>query len=178
MVRAQIGNEIGVAAVDKADESALAAITADGANTITVSVADARQIPVGIVVDLVNKTTGAVLASARTITAKDATTGVLTYSGADVAAVPGTTQVYVTGGYEAAVPTQPLSAPREDYVNLNGGPSPGSGFDNTIFGSIDAMRARLTAISATTYSSAELDKMTLNDMIYAIRVNDMPGSIK
>jgi hypothetical protein len=40
------------------------------------------------------------------------------------------------------------------------------------------MRDRLTAISATTYSAAELDKMTYNDMVYAIRVNDYAGSIK
>lgn len=37
---------------------------------------------------------------------------------------------------------------------------------------IAAMRARLTAISAATYPAATLDKMTWNDMLYAIRIND------
>jgi hypothetical protein len=37
---------------------------------------------------------------------------------------------------------------------------------------IAAARARLTAISAATYPAATLDKMTFNDMIYAIRIND------
>lgn len=178
MARAMVGNEVGVTAVDRADEAALGAITADGANTFTVSVADARNFRNGQVIDLVNKSTGAVLASARTVVSVDSVTGIVTYSGADVATVPGTTQPYLAGSYEAAVPTQPLGAPREDYVNINGGLSVGTGFDNRAFGSIDAMRVRLQAISATTYSDAELDKMTVNDMIYAIRVNDQPGSIK
>lgn len=39
---------------------------------------------------------------------------------------------------------------------------------------IQSMRARLTAISATAYSSANLDAMTLNDMIYALRTADDP----
>lgn len=32
--------------------------------------------------------------------------------------------------------------------------------------------ARLTAISATIYSQANLDKMTANDKVYALRLND------
>lgn len=35
-----------------------------------------------------------------------------------------------------------------------------------------AIDARLTAISATTYSQSRLDTMTLNDKIYALRVQD------
>jgi hypothetical protein len=42
---------------------------------------------------------------------------------------------------------------------------------------IASMRARLTAISGTTYTTARLDTMTANDMMYAIRVNDEPTSI-
>ena len=37
---------------------------------------------------------------------------------------------------------------------------------------IEAIRARLTAIDGTLYSAANLDKLTYNDMIYALRVND------
>ena len=36
---------------------------------------------------------------------------------------------------------------------------------------------RLTAISATTYTQAVLDKMTLNDKIYAVRLADDADSI-
>jgi hypothetical protein len=52
-----------------------------------------------------------------------------------------------------------------------------SGTTWTNIGDIAAARARLTAISGTTYPAAVLDKMTFNDMIYAIRVNDEAGSI-
>ncbi len=43
--------------------------------------------------------------------------------------------------------------------------------------SVSAMRTRLAAISGTTYSSANLDIMTTNDMVYALRVNDDSGTI-
>lgn len=42
---------------------------------------------------------------------------------------------------------------------------------------VASMRARLTAISAATYPAATLDKMTTNDMLYAIRLNDEAASI-
>jgi len=40
-----------------------------------------------------------------------------------------------------------------------------------------AINARLTAINGTLYSAANLDKMTLNDKIYALRVLDDSGTI-
>lgn len=40
------------------------------------------------------------------------------------------------------------------------------------FKDIAAMRTRLTAISATTFTAARLDAMTKNDMVYALRLND------
>lgn len=40
------------------------------------------------------------------------------------------------------------------------------------------LRTRLAAISAGTYTSAYLDKMTHNDMLYALRLNDFPLSVK
>lgn len=38
--------------------------------------------------------------------------------------------------------------------------------------SVAALRARLTAISAVTYSTAVLEQMSVNDMIYAVRMSD------
>jgi hypothetical protein len=37
---------------------------------------------------------------------------------------------------------------------------------------VTALRARLTAISAGTYTAAVLNTMTKNDMVYAVRLND------
>lgn len=62
--------------------------------------------------------------------------------------------------------------------NLNGGADDRTGHWDTDYPTIASLRARLQAINATTYSNAQLDKMTLNDMIYAVRVNDAPGTIK
>ena len=45
------------------------------------------------------------------------------------------------------------------------------------FSDIAGMRTRLTAISATAYSAANLDKMTRNDMMYALRLADEAASI-
>jgi hypothetical protein len=39
----------------------------------------------------------------------------------------------------------------------------------TNMGSVSAMRTRLAAINGTYYTSARLDAMTENDMIYALR---------
>jgi hypothetical protein len=43
--------------------------------------------------------------------------------------------------------------------------------------SISAMRTRLAAINAGYYTAAQLDSMTTNDMVYALRVNDDATSI-
>jgi autotransporter translocation and assembly factor TamB len=186
VVRAQVGNEVGVQAVGRAGGSGgasfpglLADITADGANTFTISAAAARTLRPGMKIDLVAKTTGVVLAAGRNITGVDTTTGVVTYSGADVATVAGTTGVYTPGSWKAALSTGATNLNnRDEYTNLNGGGAPQYAFDQLSFGSVQAMRDRLQTISATTYSDAELDKMTYNDLIYAIRVNDASGSIK
>ena len=163
MANAQVGNRLGHAAVG--NSGYVAGISADGANTVTVD--DVRDVPVGANVDLVNKNTGAVLASNRTVQSLTSA-GVLTYSGADVAAVPGTTVVVLTG-----------TTTQTGYSNLNGGSSPNDGFN--MGGSeqtIGSLRARLQQSNGTTYSNAELDKMTENDMIYALRLIEAPGSLK
>lgn len=61
--------------------------------------------------------------------------------------------------------------------NINGGDNVGAGLDDDDCDTLDAMRARLAAISGTTYTTAQLNKMTFNDMRYAIRLADYPGSI-
>jgi hypothetical protein len=160
MARAQVGNIHGYAAVGTG--GVLANITADGVNTVTID--DTFGVPVGSFIDIINKTTGAVLASNRQIT-NLTSAGVLTYSGADVAAVPGTHVVSVTGAVSG-------------YSNLNGGPTPGEGFTMGGEGmTVDRLRSRLSAINSVTYSATELDKMTLNDMRYALRLFEAPGSI-
>jgi hypothetical protein len=62
----------------------LAAVVADGANTVTVD--SVQFLRVNMRVDMVDSGTDAVLASNRTITAINASTKVVTYSGADVTA--------------------------------------------------------------------------------------------
>jgi len=65
---------------------ALASVTADGSNTVTVD--SVQFLRVNMVIDIVDYlgTPGTILASARTITAINASTKVVTYSGADVTA--------------------------------------------------------------------------------------------
>lgn len=65
---------------------ALASVTADGVNTVTVD--SVQYLRVNMVIDIVDYigVPGTILASARTITAINASTKVVTYSGADVTA--------------------------------------------------------------------------------------------
>lgn len=45
------------------------------------------------------------------------------------------------------------------------------------YASMSAIDTRLTAINGTIYSAENLAKMTLNDKIYALRINDDSGTI-
>lgn len=63
---------------------ALAAVTADGANTVTVD--SVQYLRIGMRIDLIDSTNDTVLASNRTISALNESTKVVTYSGADVTA--------------------------------------------------------------------------------------------
>ena len=63
---------------------ALAAVTADGANTVTVD--SVQYLRVGMRIDFIDSTNDTVLASNRTISAINASTKVVTYSGADATA--------------------------------------------------------------------------------------------
>lgn len=79
----------------------LCQITADGANTVTVD--NLQYLRVGMIVDIVNQSTDAVLASARTITAINKATRVVTYNGADVTAVAGTHTLCVEGNWKKEI---------------------------------------------------------------------------
>lgn len=46
------------------------------------------------------------------------------------------------------------------------------------YASISALRTRLAAIDAAYYTSARLDQMTVNDMVYAVRLADDGTSIQ
>ncbi len=62
--------------------------------------------------------------------------------------------------------------------NINGGDDAQAGFNLTGNAlSISSMRTRLTAINAGYYTAAKLNNLSYNDMIYAIRQNDAPGTI-
>lgn len=162
MANQQVGNTRGLPIVGYGDHK-MAEITADGANTVTIDTT--KKIRVGDNIDILNKATKAVLASARQVTGLTSA-GILTYGGADVAAVPGTHAVYRGG---TGAPT--------GSVSLSGGPTEQDGFDMGI-GTIAQLRARLQQFNATTYSNAELDKMTENDMVYAARLLDNSLSVK
>ncbi len=179
MVRAMLGSEVGVTSRDKSNETMLGAVVSVTANNFVVSAADFRNFKVGQIIDLLVAATGSATggAAGRTVTGANSATNTITYSGADIATLDNTFAAYLTGQWEPVTPTVVNGVSRDGYANLNGGPGPYSGFDHPAFGSIQQMRDRLTAISGTTYSSAQLDLMTYNDLVYAIRVNDASGTI-
>lgn len=62
--------------------------------------------------------------------------------------------------------------------NLNGSTTVQGEHEDTDYTSISALRSRLAAIDSGYYTTDRLDKMTYNDMVYAVRVNDSPSTIK
>jgi hypothetical protein len=46
------------------------------------------------------------------------------------------------------------------------------------YATIATLKARLTAISATSYTVDRLNKMTKNDMVMAVRLNDDAAGVK
>jgi hypothetical protein len=180
MARAQIGNDPGLTAVDKTNETLLGSVVSVTANNFVVSAAEFRNFKVGQTIDLLVEATGSATggAAGRTVVGLNSATNTVTYSGDDIATLDDSFAAYRAGAWEPATPVSAGGVTKDLYTNFNGGTSLGSGFDSNVFGSIDAMRARLKVIASTTYTDAELDKMTMNDMVYAIRLNDAPGSIK
>lgn len=173
MADTQVGNVLGVAQVGRSLPAVGGAITADGANTVTVT--SAGQVRTGAFYDLVHGTTGAVLASNRQVT-NVTSAGVVTYSGGDVAAVPGTT-ILVPTGY--VLPVQNVAS--SSYVNVNGGTDPSHGFDlppSVVLDNIGSMKEYLLSLGKTAYTAASLMSMTTNDLVYACRQELTPAGIK
>jgi hypothetical protein len=163
----QVGNAHGIAAVGQRD--LLASITAEGANTVTVVASELPKLHAGMVIDILHRTTFAALALDRTIT-NITSAGVVTYDGADVAATTAH-GIYLAN---SDVLTEGIAT----RSNENGGPIPRRPFEDNNMESIGEMRDRLTAIDATFYTAARLNTMTMNDMIFALRTEDKPQSIK
>lgn len=162
MADQQVGNILGVAANGN-QPTLLSAITADGANTITIS--DLSRIVVGMFVDIVTKASGAVVATNRQIT-NLTSAGVATYSGGDITATVAE-GVYPVGGWAPA-----------GIANLNGGVAANIGYDLDDADTIATLKTRLTAIDSSGYSAARLATMTVNDMVYALRLNLAPATVR
>lgn len=88
------------------------------------------------------------------------------------------------GGLPGIAAANNGGAPNRSNINGAGGSNgtnsidPQWGYLDNDQLSISAMRTRLTAIDAAFYTAAKLNTMTFNDMVYAIRVNDNPLTIK
>ena len=54
--------------------------------------------------------------------------------------------------------------------NINGGDELLAGYNSANFDTLGAMRTRLAALSGAYYTTAVLNQMTWNDMVYALRV--------
>ncbi len=81
----------------------LATVTADGSNTVTV--ANAQYLEIGMFIDIRTRSTGAAIATSRTITAITAA-GVVTYDGADATA-SATDGIYRAGNYASGTKREP-----------------------------------------------------------------------
>ena len=171
MANVQIGNALGVAATGPQpnEGTKLADISAEGVNTFTTTVGELRNLRVGQNIDFRTKTTGALVAN-RNITIINVS-GVVTYDGAD-AATTVAEGVYTAGGYSPVDTAAPFYK-----VNLNGGPAADRGYDHAFAHTLADMRARLTAKNGAYYTSARLDGMSWNDLVYALRLEDAPLSV-
>lgn len=61
--------------------------------------------------------------------------------------------------------------------NINGGDDDGAGYNDADQLTEDALNTRLQAIDSSLYTDTHLEQMTRNDKVYALRVNDDPGTI-
>lgn len=89
----------------------------------------------------------------------------------------------LTGGGSSATvatttPGDTTSPVFKSNTNLSGTDLANTGFSDADLLSIAAMRSRLATIDAGLYTAAYLNGMTYNDMVYAIRLNDHPQTIK
>jgi hypothetical protein len=161
MADSQIGSTIGLCA--RPISPLIANITADGANTVTVT--EWRRLRLNQHVDIRTKATGAVVAADRTITGLT-NAGVVTYSGADVAATVAE-GLYPVGEWAAG--------PRSI---ANGGTSARRGFDlGAQTDTIEDLRQRLIDVNPSYYTTVLLNGLSYNDLVYAVRLVDEAASI-
>lgn len=161
MADAQVGSLNGL--TTKAQAPLLANITADGVNTVTVT--EWRRLRLNQHVDIRTKATGVVVAADRQITGIT-NAGVVTYSGADVAATAAE-GLYPVGEWSASGRSIP-----------SGGSGVRRGFDlGAQTDSIEDLRQRLTDINSAYYTATFLNGQTYNDLVYAVRLADEAASI-
>lgn len=55
---------------------------------------------------------------------------------------------------------------------------PGTLGSSTNYDDVGSLRARLTAVNAGYYTTARLNGMTKNDMVYALRLSDDPTGVR
>lgn len=65
-----------------------------------------------------------------------------------------------------------------DAGNANGNPTTNGTSDSSNYSSVAGLRARLTAVNAGYYTAALLNRMTKNDLVYAVRQADDAAGIK
>lgn len=164
MADLQIGNQLGIAAAGGA--TLLAQVVADGVADNTVTITNYEDnLEIGMVIDIRNMTTGSATggATSRTIIAIDDENNLITYDGADVDPT-NAFGLYLAGQW------------RPNIVNINGGASPRAGLDWNETDTIQSMRTFLQDFESTTYSNAQLNHMTYNDLVYACRMAKLQTS--
>lgn len=160
MASLQIGNNLGIAARGNS-QVPLANVTADGANLATVD--NTRPFFPGMTVEFFTRATGA-SKGVRDISLVDAASGNIWYTGADIALAVGDS-VYRPGHFTRVNP------------NNNGGASTLAGFALISAITLEDIRSRLKVINSAYYTDARMDGLTYNDLVYALRLADAPGSI-
>lgn len=67
--------------------------------------------------------------------------------------------------------------PVKSSTQNGGGGTATQSFKDTDILDVDAMRTRLAAINAGVYTTARLNQMSVNDMVFAIRTADNPTTL-
>lgn len=167
-MRGQIGNTLGVTQVGPTQGGKIADCVADAANGFTVAAADIKKFFPGQKIDMKTRSSGAVVAADRLVTAVNRATNTVSYDGADAAATAN------EGIYPAELPGTTTAS---DFgTNINGGPSAMS--SSSLLGlEVSRLREELKVADASTFTDAYLDKLTMNDLIYAYRVK-VTGGVK
>lgn len=112
------------------------------------------NLEVGQIVDCVSAI-GGTLRGQRTITAIAGTD--ITYNGADIT-TDAAGDLLIPANYPQRVASALVGVPANWW-------------------NVDAMRARLIVLNGSYYTTARLDQMSENDMVFALRTLDSPGSI-